>query len=248
MSATWILLAALTATGLAQPRDAARVQAGDDLVAWRAIQDTTPRDPAALVAFVQEFPSSPLAELAYRALVELEAELPPSGQLNRLAASYAHHEADLRRRPAHVVVATISVRTASEQTAQAELAPASPVRALIQPVAEGGVGLGPGLYLGAGAELGPVALTVRGELANPATDDGFGSDLGLSLRYAPAPVEWRPFFELQGAALNPRVTGALGLRRDLGDGYALELSGGASWLFQDAAFAPSARIGVLYAL
>ncbi len=240
MSSTWIMLLALASASLAQPRDAARVQAGEDLAAWRAIQASDAQDPEALKDFIEDFPSSPLAELAYRNLGALQAELSPSNQLSRLSASYERHQADLQRRPTHVVVATLSVHT-DPAAFSSTTAWSAPVWGVVHPVVEGGVGFGPGLYIGGGAEIGPLTLTARGEFFEI-------PDLSAALRYTPITGMWRPFFELQGTALHPRLTGSLGLRRDLSEGYAIELSGGAGWGFEDRAFVPAARIGVIYSL
>ena len=61
-----LLLLTLLTPAEAQPRDAARVQQGEDIAAWRQVDVD---DPEQLRAFVEEFPSS---RLAARALADLE--------------------------------------------------------------------------------------------------------------------------------------------------------------------------------
>ena len=223
MSLIWSLIF----TVAAQPRDAVRVQAGEDLVAWRALQEESA--PAELRRFIADFPSSPLAEVAYRRLLEQEAERAALPSNARLAASYARHEEALQRQPAHVAVAELPVDTLSEPS----------TRDLLSPIAEGGVGLGPGVYVGAGAALGGVSLTARAQIEER-------PDLSASLRYAPARWSWRPLLELRFDALEVQTAGALGVRRDLSEGYALEIAGGAGWDFTEATWSPELRLGIVY--
>jgi hypothetical protein len=68
-----LLLLATTEPALAQPRDAARVQQGEDIVAWREVDASDDRQ---LRAFADEFPSSRLAD---RALAQLD-ELPEGAE------------------------------------------------------------------------------------------------------------------------------------------------------------------------
>lgn len=83
------------------------VTTGQDLVAWRELQQQT--DPGAWRGFLLAYPDSPLAELAWRRLVEV-GHAPDSTSnptLSRIAASYAQHEADLARTPTGYAVATL---------------------------------------------------------------------------------------------------------------------------------------------
>ncbi|MCB9759603.1 MAG: hypothetical protein H6739_07155 [Alphaproteobacteria bacterium] len=108
-----------TATAQAQPRDVARVQAGEDIVAWRQLSALpAAAQPEALQAFVQEFPSSPLAEVALRRLMELELSPPdlPAVTLTRLNNSYLSHEQALQRTPAQVAVATVELSSSEPPT------------------------------------------------------------------------------------------------------------------------------------
>ncbi len=67
-----LILLTLLQTAWAQPRDAARVQQGEDIVAWRQVDASSSEQ---LQRFAEEFPSSRLAARAMAALAEQ-----PSGQ------------------------------------------------------------------------------------------------------------------------------------------------------------------------
>ncbi len=85
---------------------------GQDLVAWRALQEQT--DPGAWRGFILAFPDSPLAELAWRRLVEVGHAPDPTSNpaLARIATSYAQHQADLARTPEGYAVATLRLNEA----------------------------------------------------------------------------------------------------------------------------------------
>ncbi len=95
------------------------VASGEDLVAWRALQQET--DPSAWRGFLLAYPDSPLAELAWRRLVEVGHAPDPSSNptLGRIATSYAQHEADLARTPEGYAVATLRLEAPTEDTQQA---------------------------------------------------------------------------------------------------------------------------------
>jgi hypothetical protein len=86
------------------------VALGQDLVAWRALQEQT--EPTAWRAFLMEYPNSPLAELAWRRLVEVGHAPDPTANptLARIAASYVQHEAELARSPEGFAVATLRLQ------------------------------------------------------------------------------------------------------------------------------------------
>ena len=71
-----LLTIGLVSEALAQPQDAARVVSGQDIVAWRALPQD---DPQALRVFIQEYPSSPLAERAFTQLQVLDARISMQG-------------------------------------------------------------------------------------------------------------------------------------------------------------------------
>ncbi len=218
-----LALALLLALGTAraQPRDAGRVQAGEDLARWRALQRDDPGDVDALLAFIEDFPSSPLAELAYGALVAAEAELPADfrGSLSRVSSSYHRHREALTRQPAAVAVATLELEPKQE--------PERPEVRLLgrvdrgERVAELGLGMSaqPGLYMGLGARLGPIGLAGRGLL------DEEGLRAGAALRYEPWRY-WRlsPFAELSWVG---GAGASLGLSRSLPGSLTLDLAAGA---------------------
>ncbi len=231
-----LLLAAGTAR--AQPRDAGRVQAGDDLACWRGIQRDDPGDVDALLAFIEDFPSSPLAELAYGALVAAEAELPADfrGSLGRVSSSYHRHQEALARQPAAVAVATLDPHPPQE--------PERPETQLLarvergERVAELGLGMNaqPGLYMGLGARLGPLGLAGRGLL------DEEGLRGGIALRYEPRRY-WglSPFAELSWVG---GAGASLGLSHPLPGGLALDLAAGALWHPGEDAPEQLLRLGV----
>ncbi len=100
-----LMLPLLVGVALAGPQDP--VVAGDDLVAWRALQEQT--DPGAWRGFLLSYPDSPLAELAWRRLVEVGHAPDPTSNptMSRIAASFEQHEADLARTPEGYAVATL---------------------------------------------------------------------------------------------------------------------------------------------
>ena len=110
-----LMLSLLVGSTLAGPADP--IAAGEDLVAWRALQDET--DPVAWRGFVLEYPDSPLAELAWRRLAEVghapDASANPG--LRRIATSYEHHEADLARTPEGIAVAPLRLEPTAEEAA-----------------------------------------------------------------------------------------------------------------------------------
>jgi len=228
------LLAAALATSLtlipsdaqAQPRDASRIQAGEDLSAWRTLQRDAPDDLDALFAFLEAYPSSPLAELAYRELVEAKAELPADfrGTAARVSTSYHRHQEALSRTPAGVAVARLEVSGAAESVTPEPTLQKRLDRADAGIHAETGVALTtlPAFYAGVGAQAGAVRLTGRGLF------DQESLALGAALRYNPWRY-WRvsPFTE--AALTGPDLTLSFSLGGSLGlaQGLSVEVAGGA---------------------
>ncbi|GEM_PF-5396885 len=237
-----MLLLLISQFASAQPRDAARVVAGEDLAAWRQLlEDRAPghdalTDVSALTAFVREFPSSPLSELAYRQLVALGHDLPVDLRLGRIAESYRDHEAALRRDLTEAVVAPLS------------MAPSSDVHTSVEPdaglawVVEAGAGLaeGPAVYVGAGWRLGPVGLTARGVMEREL-------HLGAAVKVLPWTGTWQPFAEL--AYLGPRPNGELvgGVLWQLTDGYMVEVAAGVNRDLDGGSTTPASRLGLVVA-
>ncbi len=100
-----LLLYLMVGSALAAPPDP--VVSGEDLVAWWDLQEQS--DPAAWRAFLLEYPDSPLAERAWRRLVEVGHAPDPATNptLKRIANSYEQHEAELARTPEGFAVATL---------------------------------------------------------------------------------------------------------------------------------------------
>ncbi len=114
-----LLLLVLVGSTLAGPTDP--IATGEDLVAWRALQEET--DPVAWRRFLLEYPNSPLAEMAWRRLAEVghapDASANPG--LSRIATSYEQHEADLARTPEGIAVATLRLAPVVEEPEPVEL-------------------------------------------------------------------------------------------------------------------------------
>ncbi|MCB9746609.1 MAG: hypothetical protein H6740_28800 [Alphaproteobacteria bacterium] len=178
-----LITLSLLSLALAQPRDAGRVQSGEDIQAWRALQATSPDDPAALKGFVEEFPSSPLAELAYSQLIALDGDRPELSPvaMARLDSSLGHHQDSLTRRPTQVAVATLSLAPST-----ASLAPAS-----------ASFDLSPRLELGAVGELDVAALYLGGGMHGTLSGLGARGVLGNGVREAALVTQLHPFPELR---------------------------------------------------
>ena len=243
------LMLALSSTALAQPRDAGRIQSGEDLTAWRTLQRDAPDDVDALVDFLEAFPSSPLAELAYRELVEAasspsgRAQLPADfrGNTARLSTSYHRHQEALSRTPAGVAVARLEVSGA------VEAASAQPATALRWERLDTGIHVEtgaaltslPAFYAGVGAQAGALSLTGRGLF----DEESFA--LGAALRYDPWRY-WRvsPFAE--AAVTGPDVAVGLSLGGSLGlaQGLSIEVAGGGQRRLDDGANEKLLRAGI----
>ena len=104
-----LMLQLLIAGALAASPDP--LATGQDLVAWRALQEQT--DPVQWRRFLMDYPASPLAELAWRRLVEVGHAPDPTANpsLNRISTSYNQHEEDLARTPQGFAVATLRLDT-----------------------------------------------------------------------------------------------------------------------------------------
>ena len=228
----------------AQPRDAGRVAAGEDLAAWRDLLEQRGPEQAglddvdALFAFLREFPSSPLSELAYRRLVELGHDVPVDlrGTVARIADSYREHEAVLLGETPSASVRTLSapIEVESHTTLEHDEG--------ISWLVEAGAGLseGPAVYVGAGWELGPVALTARGVMERDA-------HLGAAVKLMPWQAAWRPFAEL--GYLGPTPNGELvaGVRGRLLDGYYVEAAAGVNRDLDVGTMTPALRMGLVVA-
>ncbi len=114
-----VWLGLLAGSAYAQPIE---VISGQDLEAWRMIEQQDLQGEAAVSAyrdFVRTFPSSSLAEAAWRRLVELDdgdGEWTQDAALRPLVAdlreSWRQHQAALDRQPTASVVAPLTVEPA----------------------------------------------------------------------------------------------------------------------------------------
>jgi hypothetical protein len=214
-----IALLLLTSTlANAQPREDERIRRGEDIEAWRQVQDS--QDPADHQAFIEEFPSSPLSELAYRRLNELD---PAAADLNpvtdaRLSSSTERHDRDLDRTQPQVAVATLSL------AAPVTLAPEPTTRVLAPQMELGAMGWsgGPGVYVAGGLSRKRVSVWARGQ------GGAQRLDLALAARVSWRPGTLTPYAELVGAWSPTGSTlglgGAVGVTQPLAKGFGLGLA------------------------
>lgn len=218
-----LLTIGLGSQALAQPQDAARVVSGEDIVAWRALPQD---DPDELRGFIQEYPSSPLAERAFTRLQELNSEegvLPVPGQRSLASSADTHHHA-LSRPSGSVSVATLDLSEGSASQTQSGLALRSfRPRTEIGAASWGtnlGLSVGAGLqgqYFGAmlrtrwGDDRGEVHLAARAELPLFSACTPYAELLGAK--------------RFQGADLSPWAAGAaLGASLPLADKLGMQAS------------------------
>lgn len=227
-----LLLALWTNPADAQPHKGAsveaRVQAGEDLAAWRGVDCS---DAESLSAFIVEFPTSPLAELALRELDALGAAAPGAMnpvERNRLESSLERHEQALGREATAIGVAPVQVG--------AEFVPVS--TRLTRPVLELGWTSGMHLYLSGGIQRGRIGLSLR----TVASAD-LPLDVDLTFRISPWQRSLSPYAELIGYGREPGVGAAIGvgqpLRRDFTMNVALETP------LLGAALKPTVRVGLV---
>jgi len=224
-------LAALT---FAQPRDdELRVRVGDDLVAWQAMNLD---DAQALREFIEQYPTSPLTERAYRELREMgqaQDSLPPVAQ-SRLETSVARHDLALERSPTAVSVATLPVGTSAST---------DPVSSrLYRPsLAMGWMGQSVG-----GSLSTELALSRRHLGVHARIDAARGAERDLSASVALRGTLWlnelSPYGELGLHTALRRPSLALGVVHPLDGGFALNM--GAEVLLGNDAPTPSLRVSL----
>lgn len=187
-------------------------------MAWRALPQD---DPQALRGFIQEYPSSPLAERAFTRLQELDEEdgvLAPGAQRSLASSADSHHRV-LARPTGSVFVATLSMQPQPVSSSSRSLRPRVELGAATWG-SELGMSLGAGLQ---GHTFGAVARTRFGE--------GRG-ELQLAGRAElPFGATWTPFVEVLGArrfqtqVLAPwALGGAVGGSFSVRDPLALQVS------------------------
>lgn len=91
------------------------VISGGDLVAWRAIQREATSEQ--LMEFVETYPTSPLAELAWRRLGGVDESAPES-----VVLSMEGHERNLSRGGEKIAIAPLNPSLSSEPTTPASTA------------------------------------------------------------------------------------------------------------------------------
>lgn len=153
---------------------------------WRTLPQD---DPEALRGFIQEYPSSPLAERAFTRLQELDEEegvLSPGAQRS-LASSADSHYHTLSRPSGSVFVATLSMQPQPVSSSSRSLRPRVELGAASWGT-ELGMSLGAGLQ---GHTFGAVARTRFG--------DGRGEFQLAGRAELPFATVWTPFVEVLGA-------------------------------------------------
>ncbi|MFT5584697.1 MAG: hypothetical protein ACI9VR_002282 [Cognaticolwellia sp.] len=218
-----LLTIGLGSPALAQPQDAARVVSGQDIVAWRAL----PQDDAqALRGFIQEYPSSPLAERAFTQLQVLDQEegvLSPAAQRGLASSADTHYRA-LSRASGSVSVATLNLGAAPSQPASSGLSFRS-----FQPRAELGAatwGTNLGLGVGAGLQGQYFGAMLRTRWGDSRVEMHLAARVELPIFAAYTPyVELLGARRFVGADLNPWAAGgAVGASLPLIDKLGLQAS------------------------
>lgn len=218
-----LLTIGLVSEALAQPQDAARVVSGQDIVAWRALPQD---DPQALRVFIQEYPSSPLAERAFTQLQVLDREdgvLAPAAQRGLVSSADSHHRA-LSRPSGSVSIATLNLGAAPSPPYTRSLSTRS-----LRPRTEVGAatwGTHLGLSLGAGLQGQYFGAMVRTRWGNAKGEFQLAARAELPIFAA-----CTPYAELLGARrfvgvdLNPWAAGgAVGASLPLADKLGLQAS------------------------
>lgn len=248
-----LIILTLLHTASAQPRDAGRVQFGEDIQAWQALVAEDPDDPEALRAFVEDFPTSPLAEVAYARLNQLGGPKPELSPvvLARMDASLDAHRDALSRRPTQVAVATLPMGAAT-----------------LAPGAGGRSGLAPRIELGAFGEPDCTAVYLGGGLhgelaglgARGARGNGVWDAVGFVQLHPLGAPRLEPYLELSAGMVSkwnaetsrqgPVAAAALGAYAPLT--HSMSLSGAAELRYSEAgasvnaAWGPRVRLGLTW--
>jgi len=166
------------------------VSAGGDVAAWRALAERELQGDDAIVAwreFIQAYPASPLAELAWGALHDAGADTKgwphdPALQasMEQLRRSWTAHQRALAREPEQVIVAPLYADGTRDVTLPAKWTGT---------VAAGSMVSAAGLDLGvsARAERGPIGVVGRVDAGTASVDFGLGARLSMT--------PWGPFIE-----------------------------------------------------
>lgn len=216
------------------------VSAGGDVAAWRALAERDLRGDEAIDAwrgFIQAYPASPLAELAWGALHDAGVE--PHGwprdlalqvSMDQLQRSWTAHQRALAREPEQVIVAPLYADGTRDVTLPAKWTGT---------VAAGSMWSAAGLDVGlsARAERGPVGVVAR-------LDAGAAPlNLGLGARLSMTP--WGPFLEAC-ATTSGSLSAVGGARYELAPSLWLEGSAGVATL--DRAASPVLRVELAHTL
>ena len=224
-----LLLALCIGQADAQPTGSpsvqAKVQTGEDLAAWRAVNCENPNE---LREYIQEFPSSPLAELALRELENLDESPPAINPVERarLETSLERHDDALNREATAVYAAPITVGDLTHS------------HTLIRPALELGWTTGMRVYVSGGVKRGRASLALR---TVASANEPLGLDVTLRLSHWTR--SFSPYGEIIGYLRTPGLGAAVGLTHPLGRHFALTIAV-ESVLLGDP-LAPTVRLGFI---
>ncbi len=196
-----LLLALCIGGADAQPAGSASVQAkvqtGEDLAAWRAVDC---QDPNELRQYIQEFPTSPLAELALRELEKLDESPPVINPVGRvlLESSLKRHDDALNREATAVYAAPLAMGELTNS------------RKLIRPALELGWTTGMQVYVSGGLKRGRASLALRSVAS---AHEPMALDVSLRMSHWTRSVS--PYAEIIGHLRSPALGVAVGLAHPL---------------------------------